>query len=400
MKSKIFFNANVLLELLFLLSLFACQSAPKKAEVEEKIIIEEKDYKCNFVDYFPWRGDLTFAQEAVNEIDMAILAQLSYNNYGGIVSNNMSSPKKLKIVAKEFENSSDFETRKYNGPLINAETTTLLKLAGISNRFGNIDICNFVDEIDDKVGTKFSAYTAILDSKTAAVVYRGTYTEIVDWEEDFNMTFKFPVPAQTRAVEYLEKVAKEIPQNIVIVGHSKGGNLAMYAAAYCKNEIKNRIQLVCNLDGQGFPESAVKNENFKSINEKLITLLPQSSVIGMLFHRNGSTKIVQSNQTNLLFQHDMFSWQILGNKFLEVSERTEKSVQIETDLKALLESLDENELQDFVKGSFGIFKVANAKTLQEFQKNWFSKLPEILEYLGTLDKKTKKNLYKLIKIII
>ena len=381
---------------------FSCQSSPNNYEnaKKERIVITERNYKCTLQDYFPWRGDLSFSDDPIGEIDYSILAQLSYNNYGGIVGEDFMFPKTISTVAKEFEGAKDFETRKYNGPLINENTTMLLKLAGLSDRFRDIKMCAFVDELDADKKMQFSAYTAILDDKTAVIVYRGTYTEIIGWEEDFNMTFKFPVPAQTRAVQYLENAARHLPQKLILIGHSKGGNLAMYAGAYCRQDIKNRITTICNLDGQGFPADAVKNKYFSSINDKLITFLPQSSVVGMLFHRNGKTSIVESNQTDFLYQHDMFSWEILGNKFIKADKRTDKSLKLETELNALLDGMEKEELEKFVKGVFGIFAVAEARTLQDFQKNWFVKSGPILAYIGTLDKQTKENMNKLISIVI
>ena len=399
----------MLLILSLTILLFSCQTSPQNQQIVEqeysyRIELPEQDYDCNLLDYFPWRGDLTFEQSPLNEIDYAIFAQISYNNFNGIVNGdtldiNHSEQKKLCQVAKEFEESADFETRKYNGPLINENTSTLLKLASLSNRFSQVKLCAFVDELDEKKGMQFSAYTAILDDKTAIITYRGTYTEIVGWQEDFDMAYKFPVLAQTRAVEYLEEVSSFLPHNIILLGHSKGGNLAMYAGAYCKDSVKKRIVKICNLDGQGFSKEIIGNKNFASINQKLVTFLPQASVVGMLFYRNGDTVMVESNEKDILYQHDMFSWKILGNKFVRANTRSEKSIKIEKEMKELLDGMENSELEKFVKGVFGIFDIAEAKTLQDFQNNWIKKSGDILTYMNTLDKQTKDNLWKLIKIL-
>ncbi|MCR4789893.1 MAG: DUF2974 domain-containing protein [Treponemataceae bacterium] len=352
----------------------------------------------NFINYLDWRGDLSFEQSAFNEIDAAIFAQLTYNHYNGIVSDSFDNKKTIEQVAKEFLSSSDFETRKDNGPLINADTYKLLLKAGLTRRFKNIQMCNFKDELDTETSMQFSAFTAIMEDGNCVVAYRGTHAEIVGWQEDFNMAFETPVPAQTRAVEYLTQTAKNTRHKIIITGHSKGGNLALYAPAFAPKDVRKKVIKIYNLDGQGFDESIISKPEFSEIEPLVTNLVPQASVVGMIFESIGETKIILSSQKDILFQHDIFSWQLLGNSFIKLEERTKESKKIEQLLKNYLSKLTLERRKTVINALFGIFEVSESSTLQDFQANWLKSSPQILKYMNSLDEQTRKDLKEAIRL--
>lgn len=55
------------------------------------------------------------------------------------------------------------------------------------------------------------------------------------------MAYQMPVPSQEEAVGYLEKTVPHDGRLIRIGGHSKGGNLAIYAAAMCYDRLKGEL---------------------------------------------------------------------------------------------------------------------------------------------------------------
>ena len=359
-----------------------------------------KEKKKNICDYISWRGDLSFKNAPFNEVDAMIFAQLSYLHMDGIASNNLDDVISLNELAREFMASPDFETRSHNGPFINAQTVDLLELASQSERFGNSKICYFTDDLDLKQEKQFSAYTAILDDDTIFIAFSGTHEEIIGWKEDLNMAFETPVPAQLESVNYLENVAKHFKnKEIRIGGHSKGGNLALYAAAFCDKATKKRIKMVYNNDGQGFEKSILDSEEYKEITDKIQTVLPHSSMVGILLPHIGKIRIVESSNSDLM-QHDAFSWQVLGNAFVTVPSRTKQSLYFEKSVQKWLKNLDTDRKKEAVNTLFDIISVSGANTLTEFRESFLKSSPKILHYFKEVDERTKKDINSFLKIFI
>ena len=158
-------------------------------------------------------------------------------------------------------------------------------------------LTNYINKVDPIQEKQFSAITIIMQDKTIYVAYRGTDNTIVGWKEDFNMSFSKLVPAQTDAVNYLESVAKKYKNRIRVGGHSKGGNLAVYAAAFCNKHVKDKIINVYNNDGPGFCDEVVNSEQYKEIIDRVHTYIPQTSIIGRLLNHEEETIILKSTQT-------------------------------------------------------------------------------------------------------
>ena len=275
----------------------------------------------------------------------------------------------------------------------------MLELAGKTKRFGECKICNFTDDLDLKQEKQFSAFTAFLDDDTIFIAYRGTHEEIVGWKEDLNMAFETPVPAQTESVKYIEEVASFSKKKIRIGGHSKGGNLALYAAAFCNEKTNSKIIKVYNNDGQGFEEKILNSPEYQKIKDKIQTVLPQSSMVGILLPHIGEIRIVESSNSSLM-QHDGFSWQVLGDKFVTVKKRTQQSINFEKSVQEWLNRLDTERKKDAIDTLFDIIGVSGAETLTEFQENWLKSSPKILKFLHDVDKQKKHDIEDFFKIFI
>ena len=109
---------------------------------------------------------------------------------------------------------------------------------------------------------------------------------------------------------------------LLVGGHSKGGNLAVYAAVFCGQDVQKRILAVYNNDGPGFYSSLLSLPEHKPVAGKITTLLPESSVVGMLLEHEEAYQVVRSTQVGLM-QHDGFSWQVQGERFEHLTELAE-----------------------------------------------------------------------------
>lgn len=194
---------------------------------------------ANIFDYIKWR-DIEFERVEFNEIDNLILSRISYFPFDHIIN------EKEKITLKQaYEKLKD---RNKNEIFLQKEDIDFFPMLANSKRFGNIILSNYINKIDIEKEKQFSAITITLPNKTMYIAYRGTDNTIIGWKEDFNMSFQDLIPSQIDAVKYLENVAKNNKAKLIIGGHSKGGNLAVYAAIYCNKKIKDRILAVYNND--------------------------------------------------------------------------------------------------------------------------------------------------------
>lgn len=159
-----------------------------------------------------------------------------------------------------------------------------------------MQITNYINKIDSESEKQFSAITILMPDDTIYISFRGTDNTLIGWKEDFNMTFQTKVPSQLDAVQYVKQIAKKYKNLIRIGGHSKGGNLAVYAASFCSKTIQERIINVYNNDGPGFHEDVINNIEYKKMLPKVHTYVPQSSIIGRLLYHEENYTVVQSTR--------------------------------------------------------------------------------------------------------
>ena len=264
----------------------------------------------NIYDYVKWRGDISFKQSPFNELDSLILTQMPYLDWSKIPADQTPT---LAEAAPTLT--------KPKTLLFKERYLLALKIAQ-SERFKDIRIINYTRDFDPEKEKQFCAMTFKLPDHTYYVAYEGTDSTLVGWKENFNMTYMSPTPAQRDALKYLRKTISPL-RFVRIGGHSKGGNLAFYAAIMVKKPYK--IIEVHNFDGPGFTQDFIDQEEYELIRDKLKTFIPQSSVIGRLLNNKNQTVVVKSGAQRMLFQHDVISWEVDFNKLLYITETTRES---------------------------------------------------------------------------
>lgn len=338
---------------------------------------------ANIFDYMDWR-DLEITKVPFNEVDNLILARLSYFPFDDIVEGNL--PITLYAAYQVYK------LKGTVGRILQKEDIDFFPKLANSKRFGEIKLVNYVNQLDPVEEKQFSAITILLPDDTMYVAYRGTDNTIIGWKEDFNMSFSGLVPAQTDAVSYLENTASKYPYKIRIGGHSKGGNLASYAATFCNQEIKRRIINVYNNDGPGFHENVIKSKEYKEILPLIHTFIPQSSIIGRLLEHKENCTIIKSTQTGIL-QHDLYSWQVLGDKFVE-DELTNSSEFIDKTITEWLQDISKEERAKFIDTFFEILNSTQSKTITELGMNKFESAKLMIKAYKNVDDDTKKMMLK------
>ena len=350
----------------------------------------------NILDYLDWRGDLKIDRRApFCEVDNLILTQLSFVDLAGIADGDhlRHSVTLREAAARYLANPAAHADRL--GVLIPNEVSTLLEAAAASVRFGGMRLLRFENTIDETLQTQFAALCIVVGDGSFYVSFRGTDDTLVGWKENFNMGFMDSVPAQLLAARYTEAAARAIRGKIRIGGHSKGGNLSLYAASHLPRRLQKRVIAVYNNDGPGFGKSITETEGFAAIAPRVLTVVPQSSVGGLLLEHGKVDKIVKSTGDGV-WQHDPYTWEVLGDHFVLADALTPESLRLEKTLKAWVADMTVEQRRDMVEAVYRVFTANNAKTLTDIASD---KLDFLLS-LGKMDAKTRDIIFSTGKLLL
>ncbi len=349
-------------------------------------------------DYVEWRGDLSFSNSAFCDVDALILCQLSYLNFDGLLSENFRDKISLAQLWASFKGSPNFLERSDLGALISQKTVRLLELCAASERFGKIRACAYVSKIDLENEEQFSAVTFFEGASNANpfVAFRGTDDTIVGWKEDFNLAIEETVPAQRDALEYLEAVAKATRKKILVGGHSKGGNLAVYSSAFVQPKTQKRIERVFNFDGPGFRQEIIEDGRVKKIIPLLHSYYPSLSIVGMLFRHAGEFTVAQSGASGVM-QHDPFSWFLAPRGFVSLGGFDKTTEIFYKTFNEWLEGISKEKRSLFVETLFKVLTAGGAKTNSELGKDWFKQAAAIVKAASELDRETRDEIIKLVQ---
>ena len=339
----------------------------------------------NIIDYAK-SNQKTMIEKNLNDVDSLILSELSYLPYDHIKEGSSLNILDSKEYLEEIKNESN-------------ENINLVKAVAKSNRFKEIKLLNYTKETNEVLEKQFAAVTFLLPTGEIYISYRGTDGTLIGWKEDFNMAYMYPVPAQDAALSYLEEIAKKYNRKIFVGGHSKGGNLAVYASCLATEEVKQRIIYVFSHDGPGFEKGFLKDCYFKTIKTKLRKTVPESSLIGMLLYSQGHYKIVKSDRF-FIMEHDPFSWQIEQDHFIEVDDLSDGCKYTNDVIYNWLKTLSKEEKEHFIDSLFSILTASGAKTFKDFANIWQKKLPNMLIEYSKLTKEEKYYLWEVFKSLI
>lgn len=360
-------------------------------------INKEGDSMANIFDYLDWRGDLTIKQAPVNAIDCLILGTLAYVDFE-MTGLYLSGDEGVTIKEAGFGFQQMNADKKVNpGRIIPMAVIDMFDILSRCKRFQNMKISNYINQIDEEDAKQFSAITVELDARSFFIAFRGTDDTLVGWKESFSMSFRAPIPSQLQAVEYLNKIAALKDGKIWMGGHSKGGNLSVYAAAFARPAIRRRIKEVYSFDGPGFTKEILQQPGYRAVSKKVRTIVPQSSVIGMLLEHDEDYEVVVSDQKGI-FQHDMFSWQLMGSDFIYVDDISASSYKIDHTLRNSILSMETEDKEKFVEALFYVFQESGAKSLSDIKiKDVMNILAQIVRENGENKKILVQALHLLLK---
>jgi len=355
---------------------------------------------ASLTDYLVWRGDITFDEVPLNVVDALLLSQVSYLNFQGIIGKTERKKEcTLAQAAKrfwqlhteeDFEDCLSFAVR---------SAGVLLREMAKTKRFGELIMRNYVNRNDLAIEEQFAALEIVLTRKESFISFGGTDDTLIGWKEDFNMCFLSPIPAQLDAKTYLESILLGSGRKVYIGGHSKGGNLAVYSAVKCKKLFRRGILRVFNFDGPGFNKEFIESERYQEMKERIETWVPESSVVGMLLEHEEDYQVVKSSQSGFM-QHDATSWEVMGAGFIEPPAVKQSSRRLAAGVKAWMNGLSPEELEQFGERIYEVLTATDAKTLADLNKERWKSITSIIQSVNAMDKKTKEMLFNLIKAMV
>ena len=360
---------------------------------------KQKEKFSSIFDYLNWRGDLEFSKVDVCEVDSLIFSLLSYIDYSNVVPSEIygiRKPPALLTVTKRYLQAHTGGDIPSLGLMLSREIVKLLVRASKTRRFGLVSPLCFVNRISNTEKMQFSAIAFALGNGDTVVAYRGTDDTIVGWRENFNMSFIYPVPAQREAVAFLEYVASKTEGRIYVTGHSKGGNLAIYAGVKASEQTRRRIENIYSNDGPGFDQAFVSGADYKSMRNKIVSILPQSSIVGMMLENANSYTVVKSKSIGF-FQHDGLSWAVMGDKFIHLDSLTKSSKKVDKNMEKMLAGMSREERQRFVDSLFdAIESQTSATTLTDLNSDKM----KLFKVWNALDDKSKAQIRTLAGVFI
>jgi len=329
----------------------------------------------NIMDYISWRGDLSFEQAQFNEVDNLILACFSYVNLDGISAVTKQKGIGLKKLTKEFMKLHTMKELEADKSFIRLAPFMMMEMAK-SVRFGKCVVRNYVNDIVTEAEQQFAAMEIVLEDGTSYVSFRGTDDTIIGWKEDFNLSTGV-VPAQKRAIEYLQKISEHTDGMLRVGGHSKGGNLAIYGSVMCKSAHEKILEIYSN-DGPGFSREFQELPEMKEMMPKIIRIIPEYSIIGTLLEHEKEPVIVASSSKGLL-QHDGFSWEVQGPALVRRDSLNKTALRFIEILHKWINGMDTEQKRLLIEDLFATLQASGYENLSEVQSGGLKSLAAMVK---------------------
>lgn len=347
------------------------------------------------LDYLREYGGYSLEEKPFGEVDSLVISQFSYLKFDGIVPGpgEGRGPVSVAQIAAHADYDHLYADERYR-----KDNTALFTGVLKSRRFGEMRLWNYVNQIEPEKEIQFSAVVCGLSEELAYVVFRGTDENIVGWKEDLNLAFSEPVPGQTRSVPYLEEAARTISGRFFVGGHSKGGNLAVYASMHCDPQVRERIAAIYDHDGPGFRPEVREQGAWSEIEGRIRKTVPRSSLVGMLLYTDGDYRVVESKTLGLA-QHNPYTWLVKEDDFRIVDEIRPGRRFVDQTLNEWILSLDQTQMHIFVDTLYRIVQASETDNLIDFTAHWFQSIHKIGKAIGEVDEETADVMIRIMRAL-
>jgi len=336
------------------------------------------------LDYLREYGDYSFEEKPFGDVDSLVISQFSYLKFDGIVPG--PEEERAPVSVAQIAAHADYD-HLYADERYRKDNTALFTGVLKSRRFGEMRLWNYVNQIEPEQESQFSAVVCGLSEELVYVVFRGTDESIVGWKEDLNLAFSEPVPGQKRSVQYLTQAARTIRGSFFVGGHSKGGNLAVYAAMHCDPQIREKISAIYDHDGPGFRPEVRMQGAWQEIEGRIRKTVPRSSLVGMILYTDGDYQVVESKTIGPA-QHNPYTWLVDGDVFRIVDEIRPGQKFMDQAINDWILSLDQEQMHVFVDTLYRVIQASETDNLIDFSAHWFQSVQKIGKAMSEVDEET------------
>ena len=353
---------------------------------------------ANCLDYLERRGLLPLSLSPFCEVDSLILSICAYVDFDGI----LSGPQEDRFLPLPQVVSARMGQRTWDelGLFLDEDIPYLLQRVAASPRFASFRMGGYQNIRDETTGIQFAAVTFRLPDGTLFAAFRGTDDSLVGWKECFSMSFSAAVPAQRQSETYLADLAAGQSGKLRLGGHSKGGNLAIWAAVHADPLVRDRILRVYNHDGPGFSRDLTRSPAYRALSGRIVTFIPQSSVVGILLHQDSHYQVIHSLGTGTVGQHDPFSWEVDGPRFVYLSRRSAMGRRSAAALQGWIASMNTEEREEFTSVLFDLLASTNAKTLSQLTDSLVDGAFAIVKAYADLDRTTRWEMLRYLRRLL
>ena len=346
----------------------------------------------NIIEYIKTYGEYTFAQKPFNEVDSLVICQLSYLNFQPFVPTPEDGQDAVSIQNILEQNRLD---ELLSGYWFKDKNEELVRGVAASKRFGNMKLNYHVNVVEEATDTQFSALTCFPDEGICYVAYRGTDATFVGWKEDMNLALSEPTHSQEMAVEYLDMVYQRVRHGLYVGGHSKGGNLASYAAMNCSEETKENLIHIYNHDGPGFRPEIFEKCDYASVKDRMDKFIPKSSIVGVIMETCQDCEIIESHSIGAM-QHCAFNWKIDEDHFVRVEDRTTAKKLQDEALNEWILSLSQEQVHTFVDTLYEVVTASGAEDMFEVGGDLKGSITRSYEAVKDLDEDTRNAVHTIL----
>ena len=354
----------------------------------------------NMLDYIKEFGHVSFEERAFSEIDALVLTELEYLPLEKVVPSDVNGElfATVKDIA-EYMKEHKQELVDENPMMITEERHEVSQLVADASRFQSLKFFGVVSVWDKDTTKQFAAVTVEVEPSVRLVVFRGTDETLIGWKEDFLMTYSPLVAAQTDAKEYLAKQASLFDGDLMVSGHSKGGNLAIYAAATQEEDVQLRIVDIFCFDSPGLYRSVLETKGYQNIVPLAMRYIPQDSLVGLMLESEVPYVIVKSNATGAM-QHSAMTWEIEDGQFIKMEKLTKNSQLNDQTFKKWTESVSDEELELFWNVFFELLFSVGIDTVNDLYGQFMHYVQEFLKAAGEMDEEKRELLTRIALLLV
>ena len=343
----------------------------------------------NIFAYLEWRGDLSMESVHLNEADAAVFARFSY-----LPLELYFTKENTKFVPMGEVCAALLRDETISSRVLNGEDEILLSAIGKSPRFANLPLGNYVNILDKEKQLQFSACVIRISRGKYVIAFRGTDNTIIGWKEDLNMGFICPVDSQRMALKYLEEFMSNHNGKYYIVGHSKGGNLAVYSSVFASPKNRDRIINVYNFDGPGFSDEVLNADGYRLICDRIHTYVPQNSIVGTILGHRERYEVVHGFRPNPIQQHEVYAWEIYRDAFIREEDLSQGSSLFRHTMKDWLGKMNIKQREDFVEALYNVIAEMNADTLDDIVAHPVQNSKAVLGALHNMSDESKDVIFE------